>query len=454
MSEPPAYSPMGARSAPRRPASRLVVQIIVVVALAVILAVILTLCARMTPKAAGPGGPGAPGGARGSGGGGRGGGRGGRPAITVGIAKATSGGVPIQVDGLGTVTSLATVNIIPRVTGQIDKIPYREGQLVRRGQILVQIDPRPFQIALQQAQGQLLHDEALLADARLDLKRYTTLKTQDSVSGQTYDTQAALVKQDEATVASDQANVASARLNLSFTRITAPVSGRVGLRQIDPGNQITANASTPIAVVTQIDPITVVFPLPEDNIPAIQRRGGTGLPVTAYDKAGGTVLAQGTLLTLDNVIDPTTGTVKAKAQFANPKGALFPDQFVTVTMLVDTLQNQVLVPTTATRHGPKGDFVWVLQPDRTVKSRPVTVGPGSAESVSIVSGLAVGETVITDGGDRLKDGATVVLPGQRPGGGGPGQGHGHWGGGGAGGAHHHHRPAGSESGGGGDAGGG
>jgi multidrug efflux system membrane fusion protein len=371
----------------------------------------------------------------------------------VGVAKAVSGSVPIEVNGLGTVTSLATVNVTPRITGQIDKIPYREGQLVKRGQLLVQIDPRPFQIALQQAQGQLLHDEALLADARLDLKRYTTLRAQDSVSGQTYDTQAALVKQDEATVASDQANVANARLNLSFTRITSPVSGRVGLRQIDPGNQITANASTPIAVVTQIDPITVVFPLPEDNIPSIQRRGGTGLPVTAYDKAGGTALAQGTLLTLDNVIDPTTGTVKAKAQFANPKGALFPDQFVTVTMLVDTLQNQVLVPTTATRHGPKGDFVWVLQPDRTVKSRPVKVGPGSAETVSIVSGLALGETVITDGGDRLKDGATVVLPGQRPGAGGPG--HGHWGaGGGAGGGHHHHRPGGSDAGGGGDAGGG
>ena len=231
------------------------------------------------------------------------------------------------------------------------------------------------------------------------------------------DTQAALVKQDEASVVSDRAAVASAKLNLSFTRVDAPVSGRVGLRQIDPGNQITANASTPMVVLTQIDPISVVFSLPEDDIPSVTKNAGPrggGLDVTALDRAGGTVLAHGKLATLDNVIDTTTGTVKARANFADPTGALFPSQFVNVTMLVSTLQSQVIVPTTAIRHGPQGDFVWVLQPDKTAKSRPVNVGPGTAETVSVASGLQIGETVITDGGDRLKDGAKVTLPGQRP----------------------------------------
>lgn len=308
--------------------------------------------------------------------------------------------------------------------------------MVRKGQLLVQIDPRPFAVAVQQAKAQLLHDQALLQDARLDLARYRTLKTQDSIAGQTVDTQASLVKQDEATVAADQANVANAQLNLSFTRITAPVSGRVGLRQVDPGNQITANQSTALAVVTQIDPITVVYSLPEVDIPSVQKQGGAGLTVTAYDRAGGTALAQGSLLTLDNVVDTTTGTVKAKARFANGSGALFPNQFVNVVMLVDTLAGQVIVPTTATRHGPNGDFVWVLQPNKTVKSRIVKVGPGTAETVSIVSGLAVGETVITDGGDRLRDGSPVILPGQRPGATGGRGGHGghrHGGGGQSGG---------------------
>jgi membrane fusion protein, multidrug efflux system len=425
-------TPSQARPAPRRPAPRPAwrtgVAIVVVVALAVVLALILTFCAKQGGSAGGPGG-----GRRGAGGGG--GGPGGRPAITVGIAKAATGAIPIELDALGNVTPLATVNVNARVSGLLDKVDFKEGQLVRKGQLLAQIDPRPFQVAVQQAQGQLLHDEALLADARLDLTRYRTLKAQDSVAGQTVDTQAALVKQDEATVVSDRAAVASAQLNLSFTRIVAPIAGRVGLRQIDPGNQITANASTPMVVLTEVDPISVVFSLPEDAIPSVTKNagpGGGGLPVTALDRAGGTALAQGKLATLDNVIDTTTGTVKARANFANPAGALFPSQFVNVTMLVSTLENQVIVPATAVRHGPQGDFVWVLQPDKTAKSRPVKVGPGTAETVSIASGLQVGETVITDGGDRLKDGAKVTLPGQRPGfGAGGGGHHRHPGGGGA-----------------------
>ncbi len=388
--------------------------IVIVIGLAVLLGAGLTFCAKQSGPA--------------SGGGGRGGGPGGRPAVTVATGKAALGSIPIQFTALGTVTPLATVNITARVSGMLDKVAFREGQMVKAGQLLVQIDPRPFQVALDQAQAQLLHDQALLADAKLDLTRYATLKKQDSVAGQTVDTQAALVNQDEATVKSDQAAVANARLNLSFAHITSPVSGRVGLRQIDAGNQITANAATPIAVVTEISPISVEFSLPEDDIPAVMhyaRAAGHGLPVTVLDRDGGTAIAQGTLETLDNVIDTTTGTVKARAQFANADGALFPSQFVNVTLLVNTLENQVVVPATAVHHGPQGDFVWVLQPGQTVANRPVKVGPGTAETVSIASGLQAGETVITEGGDRLRDGAKVVLPGQRPGSGGKGGKHHH-----------------------------
>ncbi|MBV8593664.1 MAG: MdtA/MuxA family multidrug efflux RND transporter periplasmic adaptor subunit [Caulobacteraceae bacterium] len=424
MSEPfqPPTSTRAERTAPpsRR---RLAIQVVAVVAVAVAIALLLTLCARAPHRGGGPGGPGGPAGARGGAGGhrggrGGGGGAGGRPPVTVGIAKAATGSIPIQLSALGTVTPLATVNVNARVSGQLDVVAFREGQLVRRGQLLAQIDPRPFQVVVSQAEGQLARDLALLQNARVDLGRYRTLRSEDSIAGQQVDTQAALVKQDEGIVMSDRAAVASARLNLSFARIVSPVSGRVGLRQIDPGNQITANSATPIAVVTQIDPISVVFALPEQAIPGVAARGEAGLPVTAYDRAGGTALATGSLSTLDNVIDTTTGTVKAKARFANPSGALYPNQFVNVTLLVNTLGDQVVVPTTAVRHGPQGDYVWVLQPDNTVRARNVTVGPGTAETVSIAKGLSAGETVITEGGDRLRDGGAVVLPGQGPGAGG------------------------------------
>jgi multidrug efflux system membrane fusion protein len=386
----------GARRA-RPSARRTLVWAAGVIVIAVVLAVLLSHCASGGGQ--GPGGAAA----------------GRRPPITVGMSKAALGDVPITVSALGTVTPVATVDVQARVSGRLDRVGFREGEIVRKGQLLAQIDPRPFQAALDQTQGQLLHDEALLRDARLDLQRYAALKAQDSVAVQVYDTQAALVKQDEATVVSDRANVETARLNLEFTHVTSPITGRIGLRQIDPGNLITANQTTPFTVVTQLDPTTVVFSVSESAIGPIAKRGAAGLPVTAYDRAGGTALAQGELATLDNLIDPTTGTVKARASFPNPGGALFPNQFVNVVLLVDTLKNQIVVPTTAVRHGPQGDFVWVLQPDRTVKSRTVTVGPGTAETVSISAGLALGESVITDGGDRLKDGASVILPGQKPG---------------------------------------
>ncbi|HZL01136.1 MAG TPA: efflux RND transporter periplasmic adaptor subunit [Caulobacteraceae bacterium] len=417
----PAPRPAPARR--QRPAWRTLAWIAGVIVIALVLAVVLSRCVK-SGAASGAGG------ARGGGHGGRGGsaaaGPGGRPAITVGVAKAALSDIPITVSALGSVTPVATVEIQARVAGMLDRVGFREGQVVRKGQLLAQIDPRPFQVALDQAQGTLVHDEALLADARLDLKRYGALRAQDSIAGQTYDTQAALVRQDEGTVITDRAAVANARLNLSFTRVTSPVSGRIGLRQIDPGNLITANQTTPFTVVTQLDPITVVFSVPESAIGAIATQGAAGLKATAYDRAGGAVLATGTLATLDNLIDPTTGTVKAKASFANAGGSLFPNQFVNVVLLVDTLQRQVTVPTTAVRHGPQGDYVWLLQPDKTVKSGLVKVGPGTAETVSITSGLAVGQSVITDGGDRLRDGAKVVLPGQRPAGGAAAAaGHGH-----------------------------
>jgi multidrug efflux system membrane fusion protein len=405
---------------PRRRTWRTLVGILFVAAVAIGLAFLLSKCAAGIQPASrfGPGG---------------------RPTVTVGVAQATLGDVPITVTALGTVTPEATVSVVSRVTGQLQQVRFAEGQMVRRGDVLAVVDPAPFQAALSQAQGSLAHDQALLANAKVDLQRYNTLVAQNSIATQTRDTQAALVKQDEGIVASDQGTVATARLNLQWSRIVAPVAGRVGIRQIDAGNLISANGSTPIAVVTQIDPIDVIFAVPEDAIPSIVRHPnfGAGLPVTAYDRAGGAAIGTGSLATIDNVVDTTTGTVKGKARFGNPAAALFPNQFVNITVLVDTLKRQVIVPTTAVRHGPSGDFVWVAQaqdggkPDQaTVKATPVTIGPGTGETTSIVSGLKAGETVITDGGDRLRDGATVTLP--RPAGPG-GKGH-HRGGQGGGGA--------------------
>lgn len=439
MSDANSGGPRALSGRPQRSPWRIAVGLAVVLAVAIGLALLLTYCAKALPPGAGTSGPG-----RGHGRGGGGASGSGRPTITVGIATVALGDIPVEISALGTVTPVATVQVQARVSGALDRIAFTEGQLVRKGELLAQIDPRPFRVALDQAEGQLRHDQALLEDARLDLKRYTILRAQDSVSGQVFDTQTALVKQDEGTVATDMASVANARLNLSFSRLTAPVSGRVGLRQIDPGNQITANQSTPLTVVTQVDPIAVVFSVPETAIGSITRSGAAGLPVTVFDRAGGAALATGKLATLDNLIDPTTGTVKAKAVFANGAVALFPNQFVNVSVLVDTLKNQVIVPTTAVRHGPQGDYVWLLQSDDTVKAQPVTVGPGTPETVSIVSGLKLGDTVITDGGDRLRDGGAVTLPGASPGsphGARAGGGHGR---GGAGGRRH--RPPGAGAG--------
>ena len=374
---------------------------------------------------------GGPPGGGGRGGGGRGG-RGGFANTTVGIATANVGAIPIQLDALGTVTPPVTANITSRIAGQLMDVYFKEGQMVKKGDKLALIDPRPYQVALEQAQGQLIRDQASLNQARVDLKRYQTLLAQNSIAAQQVDTQDALVKQDEGAVKTDQANVDNAKLNLAYTSIIAPVAGRIGLRQVDVGNYINGPGTT-LLVITQVDPIDVVFTVPEDNVPQItgRQRGGMPLPATVFDRGGGNALAQGQLSTLDNQIDTSTGTVKAKARFDNGSGALFPNQFVNVRLLVDVLCNTVVVPATAVRHGSQGDFVFTVGQDGATHQSiahqvMVTTGPGTGETVSISKGLNGGETVITEGGDRLRDGSPVNLPGQgQPGGSGfqprPGQ---------------------------------
>jgi multidrug efflux system membrane fusion protein len=355
------------------------------------------------------GGPPGPGGGPGA----RGGGARGLPQSAVGVAAATTRDMPVILEALGTVTPLITVTVRPQVSGVITQVFFTEGQPVKKGQVLVEIDPRPFEIALQQAIGARLRDEAQLELARITLQRYQSLLQQDSIARQDVDTQAALVKQLEGTVTMDKANEASARLNVAYTHVLAPSAGRIGLRQVDPGNNISTSDANGVATLTQIAPIDVEFAVPQDRVPEIQARVAEGarLPVTALDRTRSKKLEEGLFSTLDNVVDVTTGTVKAKARFSNAGNVLFPNQFVNAQLLLRTIANAVVVPVTALRHGPNGDFVYVLQGDRTVRVRPVTRGVQSAELVAISQGLQAGERVVTEGGDRLKDGAAVQIAG-------------------------------------------
>ena len=368
-----------------------------------------------------PAGSGAAGGSRGPGGFGGG--------TTVGVAQAERANIPVTLDALGTVTPQASVKVRPQVSGVLQQVLFTEGQMVRAGELMATIDPRLFQLAVQQATGQRQRDEAQLESARVTLGRFNTLLGQDSIARQEVDTQAALVRQLEGTVMIDRANEGVAKLNLSYSRITAPVSGRVGLRAVDVGNVVSSSDANGVGTITQLAPIDVVFSVPQDRAGNLQQtllaqkpgqitqKGSAtaGLKVTTLDRTRAVTLAIGTLTSLDNQVDITTGTVKAKARFANTDGALFPNQFVNVRLLLSTIEGAVTVPVTALRFGDKGNFVYVLNPGtRTVALRLVKAGQATVDKVVITDGLKSGESVITEGADRLKDGASVVLPGDAP----------------------------------------
>jgi len=371
---------------------------------------------------------------------------GGGAELAVTVAKVTTGDVPITIDSLGTVTPLATVAIHPQVTGPMIKIAFKEGQMVKAGELLALIDPRPFQAALDQAQGQLQHDQAVLANARVDLARYKTLVAQNSVAEQTYATQQAAVLQDEATLATDSAAVETAKLNLSYCRITSPVDGSVGLRQVDVGNMVSAY-STEIVVVTQLHPMSVLFTVPEGNLSEVVRRlhAGDKLKAVAFDRSFTTQIDTGVLSNADNQIDTSTGTLKLRAMFNNAQSELFPNQFVNIRLTLETLHDQMLVPGAAVQTGASGSYVYVVDmsggpgggpatdpprrpraggrrgaggfggaglagPAYTVHVRYVMTGPTVGNMISIRSGLKVGETVVVDGADQLRDDARVTIP--------------------------------------------
>jgi multidrug efflux system membrane fusion protein len=380
-----------------------------------------------TQSAEGKDGKGGKGGAGKGGRGGRsGGGAGGVQPVQAVAARV--GDINIVQTALGTATALRTVTVKPRVDGLLASVNYVEGQIVQAGHPLAQIDPVPFQLALAQVEGQLARDAAQLNNARLDLERYTTLLAQDSIAKQQVDQQAALVKQLEGTVKIDQAIVDNAKLQLSYTHITAPLGGKLGLRQVDPGNMVHTSDANGVAVITQIDPMSVVFTIPQDSLPKVLQRlaAGDRPSVDAWDRDQKTLLAKGTLLSADNQIDVTTGTVKLKAQFGNPQGFMFPNQFVNVRMVVDTLKGVIVVPSAAIQRGNQGTVVYVVKDDNTVTLRPVTTGPTEGQLTAVTQGLQAGERVITDGVDRIREGAKVEVTepgaGLRGGGGGAGKG--------------------------------
>jgi len=341
--------------------------------------------------------------------------RNGRPAsgaaIPVGVASVEKGDMPVTLSQLGTVIPLAMVTVKTQISGYLMQVAFQEGQMVNKGDFLAQIDPRPYQVALEQAEAQLAKDQALLKNARLDLQRYDTLVAQNSIAKQTRDTQVPLVAQYEATVKADQALIDAQKLNLTYCRIVSPVTARVGLRQVDSGNYVQTSDTNGIVVVIQLQPISVIFTLPEDNLPQVMKRVRTGaiLSVTANDRIGATELAQGKLDTVDNQIDTTTGTVKLRAIFDNNEQNLFPNQFVNVKLLVNTLHDVDIVANSAIQRGAPGTFVYVIKPDHTISVQKVKLGPTDDQWIAILSGLQPGENVVVDGADRLRDGAKVTL---------------------------------------------
>ncbi|MFT4271366.1 MAG: MdtA/MuxA family multidrug efflux RND transporter periplasmic adaptor subunit [Pantoea sp.] len=334
-----------------------------------------------------------------------------RPLAPVQAATATLQSVPQYLTGLGTVTAANTVTVRSRVDGQLMALHFTEGQQVNAGALLAEIDPRPYQVALTQAQGQLAKDQATLANAKRDLARYEKLAKTALVSQQELDTQRSLVSETLGTIKADEGNVASAQLNLTYSRITAPISGRVGLKQVDVGNYITSGDTTGLVVITQTHPIDVVFSVAENNISQILKAQKSGQPlvVDAWDRSNTSLLATGSLLSIDNQIDVTTGTIKLKARFSNEDDALFPNQFVNARLKVDTLQDAVVIPAAALQMSNDGHFVWVVNSENKVSKKRVTAGLQDSQKVVISAGLEAGERVVTDGLDRLTEGATVEI---------------------------------------------